>query len=84
MAKNIKPRASQDRRQHEGEPPRGWKERRRSTERRLLQVEEHEVSDSEWEMYFGSAPTKAADSMSASAADTREETAAEILGNVRD
>ena len=84
MANNSNPRATHDRRQLDGEPPRGWKERRRTTERRLLKIEEHEVSESEWLMYFGSAATKEAESTTSSAAETLEEAAADILGNVRD
>lgn len=44
-----------DRRQDEIGPPRGWKDRRRRTERRIPALAEYEVSESEWLAYFGSA-----------------------------
>jgi hypothetical protein len=45
-----------DRRQDDVGPPTGWKDRRRSTERRIPTIEECEVSESEWLMFFGSKP----------------------------
>jgi len=48
-------RQQHDRRQAEIGPPEGWKERRRTTERRIPTIEECEVSESEWLMFFGKA-----------------------------
>jgi hypothetical protein len=84
MLFNAKPRAPDDRRQLDGEPPRGWKERRRTTERRLLEIEEHEVSESDWLMYFGSAKPNEPVSPVSTVVETLAETAADILGNARD
>ena len=44
-----------DRRQEELGPPTGWKERRRRTERRFPEIEEHTISEDEWVQYFGTA-----------------------------
>ena len=44
-----------DRRQVETGPPTGWAERRRRVERRLPQAQETEVSDADWELFFGAA-----------------------------
>jgi len=46
-------RSQADRRQDDIGPPSGWKDRRRSTERRIPAIEECEVSESEWLMFFG-------------------------------
>ena len=53
MKKTIERRAQGDRREKDIGPPPGWKERRRTTERRLPKMEEREVSESEWQLYFG-------------------------------
>lgn len=45
-----------DRRQDEIGPPAGWKDRRKTTERRIPAIEECEVSESEWLMFFGKSP----------------------------
>lgn len=50
-------RQQADRRQDDIGPPSGWKDRRRSTERRTPTIEEYEVSESEWLMLFGKPPT---------------------------
>lgn len=47
MAKNTERRATNDRRNDEVGPPAGWKERRRSVERRKPDVEE--VTLDEWQ-----------------------------------
>lgn len=49
-----------DRRQDDDGPPSGWKDRRRSTERRIPTIEEYEVSESEWLMFFGKNPASGA------------------------
>lgn len=46
-------RAGRDRRCHDGGPPSGWCERRRSVERRQPEVGLTDISDSDWEKYFG-------------------------------
>lgn len=37
-----------DRRTEDGEPPMGWRERRRKVERRMPTVKEDEISQNEW------------------------------------
>jgi len=67
-----------DRRQLEAGPPHGWRDRRRRTERRIPEIEECVVSESEWQHYFGRRPAvAAADSLTM-------EQAADIFGRVRD
>lgn len=41
-------RNSNDRRKEDGEPPLGWRERRRQVERRMPTVKEDEISQNEW------------------------------------
>jgi len=41
-------RKTADRRTDDGEPPVGWRERRRKVERRMPTVGEDEISQSEW------------------------------------
>lgn len=41
-------RKAADRRADDGEPPMGWRERRRTVERRMPIVKEDEISQSEW------------------------------------
>ena len=48
-------RDTADRRQEELGPPQGWKDRRRRTERRMPEISEFVVSESEWLSYFGAA-----------------------------
>jgi hypothetical protein len=50
---NSERRARLDRRLRDAGPPAGWRDRRRSRERRLPEMHEETVSESEWEMYFG-------------------------------
>jgi len=45
-------------------PPEGWKDRRRQTERRLPEILESVVSESEWQTYF-CRPEKAAPPLAA-------------------
>ena len=53
MSNKFERRDCADRRQDEVGPPSGWKERRRRTERRIPELDECEVSESEWLAYFG-------------------------------
>jgi len=46
-------RALNERRQRTAGPPRGSIERRRRVERRLPSVEEHAISDADWQLLFG-------------------------------
>lgn len=46
-------RLADDRRQEEVGPPSGWKDRRRRTERRIPKLSECDVSEEEWDFYFG-------------------------------
>lgn len=77
MNKEPKARAISDRRDDDRGPPNGWKDRRRTAERRIPSVEEKDMSEAEWLSYFGS--TKP---VTASPGDTHE-IAAEILGKAR-
>lgn len=53
MKTSPKPRKENDRRQQDNGPPAGWSDRRRSTERRIPEIEECAISEAEWELYFG-------------------------------
>lgn len=53
MASNNKRRELTDRRDDDIGPPPGWKDRRRRTERRIPEIEEQVISESEWMAYFG-------------------------------
>lgn len=53
MSRKHEQRSRTDRRQDEIGPPSGWKDRRRRTERRIPEIDEQEVSESEWLSYFG-------------------------------
>lgn len=53
MATDKERRSCDDRRLDDYGPPRGWKERRRRTERRIPKIEEQVISESEWLLYFG-------------------------------
>lgn len=55
MRTKREPRDTADRRQEELGPPQGWKDRRRQTERRMPEIREFVVSESEWLSYFGAA-----------------------------
>lgn len=48
-------RKQADRRRRDAGPPRGWDERRRSSERRLPEAVEGELSMEDFELYFGKA-----------------------------
>ncbi|MDP3537687.1 MAG: hypothetical protein Q8S26_03185 [Azonexus sp.] len=80
MSKDNKPRDTADRRQKECGPPRGWKDRRRSTERRIPEINETEVSDADWLLYFGGA--KSAPVIATTHAGT--EISADVFDRVRD
>jgi hypothetical protein len=54
MSNKFERRDTDDRRQEEFGPPQGWRDRRRQTERRMPEIDEFEVSELEWEVYFGS------------------------------
>lgn len=77
MKKEHKARAAQDRRSQDKGPPSGWKERRRTAERRIPAVEETSMTEAEWLSYFG-----ATKPVTAPAIETHE-IAAEILGKAR-
>lgn len=53
MSNKFERRDCTDRREEEIGPPSGWKDRRRRTERRMPEIGECEVSESEWLEYFG-------------------------------
>jgi len=77
MNKVQKVRASNDRRDDDRGPPSGWKERRRTAERRIPSVEETDMSETEWLSYFGSGKPKTP------AIGETHDIAAEILGKAR-
>ena len=51
---------SSDRRIEDLGPPSGWRDRRKRVERRIPVIEEIEVSEAEWLMYFGEPARKSA------------------------
>jgi hypothetical protein len=53
MVTNNERRAINDRRDDDNGPPHGWKERRRRAERRIPEIGEQVISESEWQLYFG-------------------------------
>lgn len=53
MGDGIERRLGGERRRQDSGPPAGWRERRRSVERRQPDVGLVQVSDSDWEKYFG-------------------------------
>ncbi len=67
-----------DRRVDESGPPHGWRDRCRRTERRIPEISEQEISEADWETYFGAGR---------SASGTRSapsEAAAEVFDKIRD
>lgn len=46
-------RNTNDRRQQDNGPPKGWRERRRAPERRIPELEECTISEADWLLYFG-------------------------------
>lgn len=53
MTINNERRHADDRRQQDSGPPAGWRERRRNTERRLPELEECELTEEDFLLYFG-------------------------------
>jgi hypothetical protein len=53
MTNSQERRNRHDRRMVDCAPPQGWKDRRRTAERRFPDIVEQEVSDAEWALYFG-------------------------------
>ncbi len=53
MSNNERRRTTGDRREEDFGPPAGWSERRKRVERRIPVTAEVEVSQEEWELYFG-------------------------------
>jgi hypothetical protein len=52
MSASASRRKSDDRRTQDVGPPSGWRDRRRTVERRLPTVEETELTDDIWHQYF--------------------------------
>ncbi len=77
MEKEQKARAANDRRDDDCGPPSGWKERRRTAERRIPSVEETDMTEAEWQNYFGSEKSAVPQT------SETHEIAAEILGKAR-
>lgn len=69
-------RKQTDRRHRDAGPPKGWKDRRRSSERRLPLAVENDLSADDFERYFG----KATPSVGSNAKAIEE--AAEVFGRV--
>lgn len=85
MNKTIERRAQMDRRGNDIGPPHGWKDRRRTAERRIPEIEECEVSESEWQLYFGRYTSETVTITEESTTTTViVESAAEIFGRARD
>jgi len=78
MAESIERRQRNERRHSEYGPPKGCCERRRRTERRLPELVEATISDSDWEKLFGQ--TAATSTNRGDALDQ----AAEVFGRARD
>lgn len=78
MTVSVERRQRKDRRNSDDGPPKGCCERRRHTERRLPELVEATISDSDWERLFGRIPV--ATSVSVDALDQ----AAEVFGRARD
>ena len=81
MTVSMERRLSGDRRRHDGGPPAGWRDRRRSVERRQPAVGTVQVSEDDWERYFGNSRSKAA---TPAAEDTLTDAAAGVFGRIRD
>lgn len=80
MSNKFERRDCADRRQNEFGPPSGWKDRRRRTERRIPELDECEVSESEWLAYFGAAGKPAL----AAGGGAGSELAAEVFDRIRE
>lgn len=80
MSNKCERRDCADRRQDEVGPPSGWKDRRRRTERRIPEIDECEVSESEWLAYFGGAAKPAL----AAGGVPNNELTAEVFDRIRD
>ena len=78
MKNNGERRTLNDRRDEDYGPPRGWRDRRRTTERRIPEIAEQRISESEWLFYFGNPRPAVAMQGAAS------ESAADILDKIRD
>jgi hypothetical protein len=78
MAVSIERRKRSDRRLSDYGPPQGCCERRRRTERRLPELVEATMSDSDWERLFGRIPVATTVSVDA------QDQAADIFGRARD
>ena len=81
------PRTSADRRQQELGPPNGWKDRRHTTERRIPEIAECEVSEAEWLFYFGSTQTTTTSTDGTTRTTTvivEIEAASDVFGRIRD
>lgn len=82
MTNSQERRNRQDRRLVDCAPPQGWKERRHTAERRIPEIIEQEVSDSEWARYFGD---KAKTQVQTLIANTLQiDKASEVLSRIRD
>ena len=74
MTSEQKERAAADRRDDDLGPPVGWKDRRRTTERRIPSVEEATISEDEWLAYFTPHPTDEAATAHEAAAESLDKT----------
>ena len=85
MSHDKERRQRVDRRLRDIGPPKGWRERRRSTERRMPTVEEAAVSEDDWQKYFGNYAQATTTVTPPSAPhDATHEIAAEVLSKARD
>ena len=71
-----------DRRIIDCAPPHGWKDRRRTAERRIPEIVELDVSDAEWAQYFGDVAKVRAQALVVNSLQLDK--ASEVLNRIRD
>jgi hypothetical protein len=82
MTHSQERRTRHDRRMVDCSPPQGWKDRRRTAERRIPALVEHEVSDAEWALYFGGITKAPAQTLVTNTLQLDQ--ASEVLNRIRD
>jgi len=78
MTSSTERRTRSDRRSRDAGPPKGCNERRLRAERRLPEIQESTISDSDWDSLFGGIL------LSPNTDSPRQDTAAEILDRAAD
>jgi hypothetical protein len=82
MTNSQERRNQHDRRLIDCAPPQGWKDRRRTAERRIPELVEQEVSDAEWAQYFGGVAKARAQALVVN--NLQLDNASEVLSRIRD